>query len=139
MGPVHNHLAKILKYFKIKIFVTPQFSMRTQCIFVEKHAKPKISCPYGQLIYIIIFSGNCFLFYFFSLILSRLAFMKNALPIVNITEEIYIVIPEYLLSNIVVLSKLINIININDIYNPLIYFTYAPPLLFSFLFRLFFR
>ncbi|EEL34805.1 hypothetical protein bcere0019_19420 [Bacillus cereus Rock3-28] len=44
--------------------------------------------------------------------------MKNALPIVNITEEMYIVIPEYLLSNIVVLSKLINIINISDMYNP---------------------
>ena len=64
--------------------------------------------------------------------------MKNVLPIMNITEEMYIVIPEYLLSNIVVLSKLINIINISDMYNPLIYFTYAPPLLF-FLFHPFFR
>jgi len=35
----------------------------------------------------------------------------------NITEEIYIVIPEYLLSSIVVLSKLINIININESIN----------------------
>ncbi len=58
--------------------------------------------------------------------------MKNALPIVNITEEIYIVIPEYLLSKIVILSKLMNIINISDMYNPLIYFTYAPPLLYFF-------
>ncbi len=58
--------------------------------------------------------------------------MKNALPIMNIMEEIYIVIPEYLLPNIVMLSKLINIINISDMYNPLIYFTYAPPLLFFF-------
>ncbi len=51
----------------------------------------------------------------------------------NITEEIYIAIPEYSLLNIVILDKLINIINISDMYNPLIYFTYAPPfLLFSF-------
>jgi hypothetical protein len=81
--------------------------------------------------------GITFLFYFFSLILSRFAFVKNVLPIMNITEEIYIVIPEYLLSNILILSKLINIINISDMYNPLIYFNYAPPLLFlqSVLFR----
>ncbi|OSX89677.1 hypothetical protein BTJ45_04374 [Bacillus mycoides] len=60
--------------------------------------------------------------------------MKNALPITNITEEIYSVIPEYSLSNIVVLSKVTNIINISDMYNPLIFFIYAPPLLFSFIF-----
>ena len=60
--------------------------------------------------------------------------MKNALPIVNITQEINIVIPEYLLSNIVILSKLMNIINISDMYNPLIYFTYAPPLFYFFSF-----
>ncbi|CAI8898466.1 hypothetical protein EMIT079MI2_370009 [Bacillus sp. IT-79MI2] len=77
--------------------------------------------------------GITFLFYFSSLILSRFAFPKNVLPIMNITEERYIVIPEYSLSSIVVLSKLINIINISDMYNPLIYFIYAPPLLFSFI------
>lgn len=49
----------------------------------------------------------------------------------NITEERYIVIPEYLLSKIVKLSKLMNIINISDMYNPLIYFIYPPPLLFE--------
>ena len=69
--------------------------------------------------------------YFFSLILSRFALPKNALPIMNITEERYIVIPEYLLSKIVKLSKLMNIINISDMYNPLIYFIYPPPLLFE--------
>lgn len=68
--------------------------------------------------------------YFFSLILSRFALPKNALPIMNIMEERYIVIPEYLFSNILVLSKLINIINISDMYNPLIYFIYTPPLFF---------
>lgn len=48
----------------------------------------------------------------------------------NITEERYIVIPEYLLSKIVKLSKLMNIINISAMYNPLIYFIYPPPLYF---------
>jgi len=70
--------------------------------------------------------------YFFSLILSRFALPKKALPIMNITEERYIVIPEYVLSKIVKLSKLMNIINISDMYNPLIYFTYAPPFLLYF-------
>ncbi len=105
---------------------TYQYSM-----YLEK--PPSVYLLKGVRIYIITVIGSYFLFYFFSLILSRFAFMKNALPITNITEEIYIVIPEYSLSNIVVLSKLTNTINISDMYNPLIYFTYVPPLLFSFL------
>lgn len=105
---------------------------KTRILYAKQ--KKTISCPLGQLIYIIFVIESYFLFYFFSLILSRFAFMKNALPITNITEEIYIVIPEYSLSNIVVLSKLTNTINISDMYNPLIYFTYVPPLLFLFFF-----
>ncbi len=78
--PIHSHLAKILKYFKNKNFISTQFSMIIECIFSfwrtmsfltcwrwgiasifeEKHAKQKntISCPYGQLIYIILVLGS---------------------------------------------------------------------------------